>query len=283
MFKLITTIAALTVLTLPTHAIASPRENSRGTYQTVDRQTATQSAVTTLVYPGRITAIDFSSTKETITYLALGDPSRVVFQTDFPLDSGTAKTIFLKPIVPLKFPGATGTKVTNLAVKTRDDSGQLRLYNFEIVHYRGTPTHLGIQIVPKTGNNNSIDLNIGGGRRASLDEVEIGLRWAIAQGYTPATDPIVSQVRSFLAIARNQDLSLVEAAQAAGVDLAVITELARLAFESFPKPLIPSPKGSVTPQEPAVSPSPAAQSKIQNLKSKIEVTKGQDSDIFRGK
>ena len=267
MLKLITTFAALTALTLPTHAIASPRENSRGTYQTVDRQTATQSAVTTLVYPGRITAIDFSPTNETITYLALGDPSRVVFQTDFPLDSGTAKTIFLKPIVPLKFPGATGAKVTNLAVKTRDDSGQLRLYNFEIVYYQGTPTHLGIQIVPKTGNNNSIDINLGGGRKASLDEVEIGLRWAIAQGYTPATDPIVSQVRSFLAVARgalsasarNQDLSLVEAAQAAGVDLAVITELARLAFESFKKPLIPSQKGSVTRQEPAVFPSPAAQ------------------------
>lgn len=259
MLKIIGTFVALTALILPTHAIASPRENGRGIYQSVDRQTATQSTIRTLVHPGRITAIDFSQTNETITYLALGDPSRVVFQTDFPLETGTAKTIFLKPIVPLKFPGATGAKVTNLTVKTADSSGQSRLYNFEIVHQRGTPTNLGIQIVPKTRKNQSIDLNIGGGRRATLDEIEIGLHWAIARGYTAANDPIVSQVRTFLAIARNQDLSLVEAAQAAGVDLAVITELARLAFESFSQPLIPSPEDSVNRQEAAGFPSQSSQ------------------------
>jgi hypothetical protein len=247
--KQFSSIAVIAAVIIPTPLLAYPRENVQGTYQVIDQQKAEKSAITTLVYPGRITTIDFSIANETLVYIGLGDASKVVFNTDFPLEKGMAKTIFLKPIVPLKFSGATTAKITNLVVKTIDSSNQSRLYNFQIVHVRGNPTNLGIQIVPSTRHQFSNAINIGNGRTATLDEVETGLRWALARGYTAANDPVVFQVKNFLAIARNQDLSLAEAVQSAGLELAVITELARLAFEVFQPQLNPSRQDSVLPQE----------------------------------
>jgi hypothetical protein len=60
----------------------------------------------------------------------------------------------------------------------------------------------------------------------------------ISKGYTSASDSIVTRVRNFLAIARDRsELSLVEVAKEANVDLAVITELARIAFEGILEPV----------------------------------------------
>jgi len=136
----------------------------------------------------------------------------------------------LFPIQPLTFPGATTAKVTNLVVKTIDSTGKKYIYNFGILHSPGQPTHLGVQIVFTTGTNT---IHLSNGRTGSLDDVEIGLQRAISRGYTRASDPIVLKVKNFLAIARNQNLSLAEAAKSAGVDLAVITELAKISFETF--------------------------------------------------
>ena len=227
-------LAALALTAAP--AMASTPPVTKIGYQKVERRVGSQSAINVEVYPGRISTIDFSQTNEAIAYAGLGDASRIVFNTDFPLESGTAHTIFLRPIQPLNFPGATTARITNLVVKTIDPSGQMRLYNFQIVHKGGTPANLGVQIVPSTGNRTQTAINIGNGRTASLDDVETGLRLAIARGYTNASDPVVLSVKNFLANARNQDNSLVEAARAASTDLAVITELARIALFDFRQP-----------------------------------------------
>ena len=231
---LASTLAALALTAAP--AMASTPPVTKIGYQKVERRVGSQSAINVEVYPGRISTIDFSQTNEAIAYAGLGDPSRIVFNTDFPLESGAAHTVFLRPIQPLNFPGATTARITNLVVKTIDPTGLMRLYNFQIVHKGGTPANLGVQIVPSTGNRTQTAINIGNGRTASLDDVETGLRLAIARGYTNASDPVVLSVKNFLANARNQDNSLVEAARAASTDLAVITELARIALFDFRQP-----------------------------------------------
>ncbi|MGK7875417.1 MAG: hypothetical protein AB4426_19590 [Xenococcaceae cyanobacterium] len=215
-------------------------------YQRVNRGIGSQMAIDVEVYPGRATAIDFSQTNEIITYIGLGDASRVVFNTDTELNSGTAKTIFLRPIQPLAFPGATTAPITNLVVKTIDPERTQRLYNFQILHSVGTPTHLGVQIVP--GIAISPVINIGQGRSASLDDVETGLQVAIQKGYTTADDPVVFNVREFIAIARNQETTLASAAKLAGVELSVIIELAKIAFEIYrpsPAELLPTKQPEV--------------------------------------
>jgi hypothetical protein len=116
-------------------------------YQRVDRHQATTRVVQVEVAPGRATAISFSQTDEEIAYILLADASRLVYSTDAELETGRAKTVFLRVIQPLRFPGATTATVTNLMVQTVDASGQHRLYTFDIVH-SSNPRYVGVQILP---------------------------------------------------------------------------------------------------------------------------------------
>ncbi|MGL5874750.1 MAG: hypothetical protein ACRC2R_20690 [Xenococcaceae cyanobacterium] len=80
-------------------------------------------------------------------------------------------------------------------VKTADSKGQLHLYNFQIFYSQSTPSNLGIQITSANldRDRNSSRINLGGGRTASLDDVETGLRMAISKGYTSASNPVVTR------------------------------------------------------------------------------------------
>ena len=205
-------------------------------YQQVSQETAIANGINVSVNPGRIAVIDFSATDEAISYIGLGDASRVVYSTDFPIQSGTAQTIFLLPIEELEFPGATTTRITNLVAKTVDADGISRVYNFQIYHSNSV-ANLGIKITPQTRNTvadiESQTIKVSYGRAANLDDVARGLTIAIARGFTTADDPVVSKVKGFIAIARNGELSVVESARSADVDLAVISSLAEMALDQF--------------------------------------------------
>jgi hypothetical protein len=151
------------------------------------------------------------------------------------LASSRAKTVFLRPIQALNFPGATTATITNISIKTVDSKGKQRLYNFNIVPANKKPEHLGIRITPLTPKM-SPTLNVGRGRTPTASDIEKGLLIAIQKGYTAANDPVVYSVRQFLALVRNQNLSVADAAARAGVDLSVIVELGKIALE---EPRIP--------------------------------------------
>ena len=205
-------------------------------YEQVSQETAIASGINVSVNPGRIAVIDFSATDEAISYLGLGDASQVVYNTDFPIQSGMAQTIFLLPIEELEFPGATTTKITNLVAKTVDAGGVSRVYNFQINHSNSV-ANLGIKIMPQTSNAiadvNRSGIKVSYGRTANLDDVARGLTLAISRGFTTADDPVVSKVRRFIALARNGELTVLESAQSAEIDLAVISSLAEMALDQF--------------------------------------------------
>jgi hypothetical protein len=227
-------IAAIPALTIANPIIASTPVS----YLELEQQTGAKYASDIPVYPGRISSVDFSSTDEVINYIGLGDSSKIVFNTDLPIESGAAKSIFLRPIQTLKFLGATTTPITNLVVKTMSEDGKSRLYNFNIVHSRGNPANLGIQIVTQTQSGKqgmNASMKTDSDRTVSLNDVQKGLQTAIAKGYTDSNDPIVYKVKRFLIIARNQNLSMIDAANAAGVDLAIVNELAQMVYEIVPK------------------------------------------------
>jgi hypothetical protein len=224
--------AALAAASYPNCAFSQSRVTG---YQTVGRDIAINSAIDILVYPGRASAIDFSSTDEALAYVLIADPSKVVFSTDAQLASGQAKTVFLRPIQALNFPGATTATITNLSIKTVDSKGKQRLYNFNIVPTNKEPEHLGIRIAPVTPRM-SPTVNVDRGRAPTASDVEKGLLIAIQKGYTAANDPVVYSVRQFLALVRNQNLSAVDAAARTGVDLSVIVELSRIAREELNYP-----------------------------------------------
>lgn len=201
-----------------------PVQAQTSAYQVVDRNRATTSAIQVQVAPGRATSISFSQTDETIDYILLADASQVVYSTDAELETGRAKTIFLRVIQPLRFPGATTTPVTNLMVQTVDARGQNRLYTFDIVH-SSNPRYVGVQILPVIARSQANPAV--GNLNLTLDNIQTGLSIAIMRGYTSIDDPVVTKVRQLLELMRTENMTVLEAARSVGIPLAVLEELGR--------------------------------------------------------
>ena len=197
-------------------------------YRVVDRNRATTSAVQVQVAPGRATSISFSQIDETIAYILLADTSQVVYSTDAELETGRAKTIFLRVIQPLRFPGATTASVTNLMVQTVDARGQNRLYTFDIVH-SSDPRYVGVQILPAIARSQPSP--VVNNLSITPDRIQTGLSIAIMRGYTSIDDPVVAKVRQLLELVRAENLTVSEAAQSVGIPLDVLESLARLVRE----------------------------------------------------
>jgi hypothetical protein len=201
-----------------------PVQAQTSAYQVVDRNRATTSAVQVQVAPGRATPISFNQMDETITYILLADASRVVYSTDVELETGRAKTVFLRVIEPLRFPGATTAPVTNLMVQTVDSRGQNRLYTFDIVH-SSHPRYVGVQILPAIAQSQTFSV---GNLNLTPDNIQTGLSIAITRGYTSIDDPVVAKVRRLLELMRTENMTVSEAAQSVGIPLDVLAELGRL-------------------------------------------------------
>jgi hypothetical protein len=265
-FLSITAIAALysVLITNPINA------STPISYQELEQKTGAKYSSDLSVYPGRISSVDFSGTDEVINYIGLGDSSKVVFHTDLPLESGTTKTIFLRPIQPLKFPGATTTLITNLVVKTRASDGTSRLYNFNIVHSKGNPANLGTQIVTQSASSRKQVANgkmkTDSGRLVSLNDVRQGLERAISKGYTGKSDPIVYKVKRFLIVAENEGMSIFDAAKVADVDITIINELAEMAYEVEPANLA-GDRTQETPNSTQISPQQVTETKSSQARS----------------
>lgn len=193
----------------------------------------TDPSINVQVWSGRATAIDFSNVNEQITQIFLADPSRFTYATDTPLSNGQATTVFLRRIKPLKFPNLTTANVTNLFVKTKTSAGNSRLYTFNIQPGQNQPRYSTVNMAPIKANQiNNLTVELGDGRKATLGDIERGLVASIRLGYAPPSDPVVSKVREFLALARNtSNKSLVEIAQNSNLSLRVLTELGLLGIE----------------------------------------------------
>lgn len=198
----------------------------------IGRDAATTATTNLQVWPGRASVIDVTQTGEIVTYIRLADPSRAVFSTDAELRTNQARMIFVQPIQPLRFPGATTTRITNLFVKTRSPEGIERLYTFNIVRTAGRPTNNGIAISPVTpGNEQSI--LVANNQTATLSDIERGLEIAIKKGYTTRNDPVVFKVREFLALARN-GTAITRAAERTNLSMSVVISLGQLGLSDTP-------------------------------------------------
>jgi hypothetical protein len=225
MKKLIISVISFGVMAFVAPSYA--QESVKRTPETIDPSINVQ------VWSGRATAIDFSDVNEQITQIFLADPSRFTYATDTPLSNGQATTVFLRRIKPLNFPNLTTANVTNLFVKTKTSAGNSRLYTFNIQPGQNQPRYSTVNMAPIKANQiNNLTVELGDGRKATLGDIERGLFASIRLGYAPPSDPVVSKVREFLALARNtSNKSLVEIAQNSNLSLRVLTELGLLGIE----------------------------------------------------
>lgn len=228
-FPELTSVGASLLIALASPVL--PAQAQTSAYQVVDRNRATTSAVQVQVAPGRATSISFSQTDETITYILLADASKLVYSTDAELETGWAKTVFLRVIEPLRFPGATTTPVTNLMIQTVDAAGKNRLYTFDVVH-SNNPRYVGVQILPAIAGSHAS--SIAGNLNLTPDNIQTGLNIAIMRGYTSIDDPVVTKVRQFLELMRTENMTVSEAAYSVGIPWNVLTELVRISQEGLP-------------------------------------------------
>lgn len=228
---------------LPDIPIPNPSEAIPAT-SVVSQERARNYASPVMLYPGRNSVIDFSSTGEVITYIQLSDLSRIVYDTNAPIDSGAARTIILRPIQALHIDGTYTAAIPNLVVTTVDGAGKTYTYLFDLYQSpdRFPEQHesSGIEIAPavevremqalnaETIRPNVVRTDAG---EATLEDIEQGLTVAIAENYTPSDDPIVFAVRQAITMARN-GLPLRTAAHQLQIDMAVLSSLAELGIEA---------------------------------------------------
>ena len=193
-------------------------------------------ARTVEVWAGRATAIDFTRVNERIIQIFLADPSRFTYATDTPLDKGEATTLFLRQIIPLRFPNLTTVRVTNLFVKTQTADGTMRLYTFNLQAGGTRQRYNGLSVATtspeprQTRRERTVQVSASGS--IAIDDIERGLQVAIARRYTSTHDPIVSKVRNFLATARSSsNRSLTQLAQMVNLRPDVLRQLATLGRE----------------------------------------------------
>ena len=210
----------------------SNQKPAMGTVSTEEGQGLLGAAIDVEVWEGHATAIDFSRTGEVITQVFLADPSRIVYSTDAQLDSNQATAIFLRQITPLDFPNLTTASTTNLFVTTIRPNGLVRLYTFNILFGTSSPKYSGISISNLPTSINQQTWEVGYSTPATLDDIERGLQVAIKRNYTSLDDPVVVRVKEFLALSRN-NTPIPEAANRAGISLALVTELGKLGLEEL--------------------------------------------------
>lgn len=219
-------ISAGMMVTLPVLFAQSAQATA---YRQVPQAQALRDLIEVQLEPGRSTVIDFNQVQERIIFVNLADPSRTVFTSNAPVESGLATTLFITPIEALSFPGLTINAVTTLQVQTIAPSGDLRLYTFNVWQSERAAPHAGIVITaapeptqPELNSAPSIDL--------SPRLIAQGLEAAIAQGLTPEDDPIVDDVQTVLANVEAGQ-SLRDAAYAQGVAVEILEALAALGQE----------------------------------------------------
>lgn len=206
-------------------------------YDLVSTEDAVKGMIPVTLYFGKIIALDFTDAGEYITFLAPSDRSQLVINTDLPMDSGEAQSIYLLPIKKLDFKGTYQTSHPNLIVKTINSSGQSKQYNFLVNFSSGVMTSTGIKIVSpvKKSPLDSNRINVSAGQTINADAVEYGLRIAIVRQFVKSNDPVINKVRNFVFMLRNGQ-SVNEAIAATGINPSVIESLGEMYLESSLSP-----------------------------------------------
>lgn len=195
-------------------------------------QQAESGAVSVQVWPGSGTNLDFTSTEQYIYRAWLDDPSRVQLDTDTPIENANAQIIHLRKIDHIDFEGLPSTGVTLLSVATVDATGQRHLYQFRVTYGDNQPAYATISLTPQAVSpqfdtllTNSAD---GG---VDLETFRAGIAQLILDGTIAGDGPMHGRLKDFMGLVQS-GLSPAVAAQSAGVDLAVVQEVAQIGLDA---------------------------------------------------
>ncbi|MEL6930116.1 MAG: hypothetical protein AAFO95_15960 [Cyanobacteria bacterium J06600_6] len=178
------------------------------------------------IIPGQTTAINFEN-EDRVSYLILSDRSKIVYSLNAPIDSGQAKSIFLRNIKPLDFPGEINSNKPNLFVVAIDDEGKQRQYEFIIDNSQEHDRKINI-IPEKTKKTkkpaNVINTALGA---ATPADIRIGLKYKLRRGEISPEDSIALYTSEAVALTQNSQKSLIALAEELEIPLSALSEFGR--------------------------------------------------------
>ena len=178
------------------------------------------------IIPGQTSAIHFEN-DDRIHYLNLSDRSRIVYDLNDSPESGQARSIFLKNIKPLDFPGEITSTRPNLRIIAIDREGVQKQYEF-VVDNSGehdneifiTPQEQAVSQKPA----NVINTDLG---TATPADVNIGLKYKLKQGEISLEDPLVLYTSEAIALTLNGEQTLLDLAYQLEIPVSVLSEFGR--------------------------------------------------------
>ncbi|MDJ0596391.1 MAG: hypothetical protein QNJ72_41520 [Pleurocapsa sp. MO_226.B13] len=178
------------------------------------------------IIPGQTSAINFKN-DERVSFLILSDRSKIVYSLNAPTDSGQARSIYLRNIEPLDFPGEITSNQPNLFVVAIDELGRQRQYEFVVDNTQQHDSK--INIIPekeKTPKNraNVINTELGA---ATPEDVRIGLKYKLRKGEVSPEDPVALYTSEAIALTLNGQKTLLALAGEFDIPLSVISEFGR--------------------------------------------------------
>lgn len=188
---------------------------------------AQNNATSITVHRGLSTGISFRN-GETIDFVLLSDQSRNTYILNAPIDSGRAKTIFIRQNEKITFPNATTATKPNLFVITVDREGNQKAYDFTIQNSPNSGEDRLLLIEPSkivnSLQNNQINTPLG---EASPDDLWLGLDIALDKGYLDPKDPIIFMVAETIALLEQENRTLESILSTTQVPLSLLVKIGR--------------------------------------------------------
>ena len=202
--------------------------------QTIEAKNARDKSIPVAVIPGKASSINFKS-DEIIIFVMLSDQSNNVYNLNAPVESGEARSVYLRQIQTLNIPGTTTTENPNLFVVTTDGQGNQFEYEFSLQNNSTDTDSYRIAIAPTSPPpkpkpkpkpipqpQNTIQTRFG---EATPFDIQLGLDTNIKKGQIPSDDPLVLAVREYIALTMN-GTSTQGAIESVDLPLSILQKLA---------------------------------------------------------
>ncbi|NEQ48215.1 MAG: hypothetical protein F6K00_33655 [Leptolyngbya sp. SIOISBB] len=192
-------------------------------------QQAQTGAIDIRVGPGLGTNLDFTRTGQYIYRAWLDDPSRILVETDTPIEAANAQIIHLRKIEHIDFDGLPATGTTLLSVATVTPSGERNLYQFR-VSYSANPPYTTIALLPGRTQANVAAIPSSAAFDVDGQTFRLGIAQLLLEGTIQSQGPMHNRLKDFVALVEGGDRPDV-AAQTVDLSMAVVEAVSSLGLQ----------------------------------------------------
>lgn len=216
---------------------------------TLEDKKAQQEPTTIGVVPGQASPIVLKN-DQIIDSVLLSDQSKNIYTPNAPIESGNARSLYLRQIQTLTIPGTTTNTYPNLFIETIDNEGNRYYYEFILNNNNRDRDRVFITEAkpeskpqPKPQPEPTVIttvVTIFG--EATPEDVQLGLETKIKQNRIERDEPLARAIEEYIAQTMN-GVASTEALEKTGIPLSVVQQLGALGQqEDTKRRLLPLPE-----------------------------------------